>query len=563
MINENPRTGGQLVVDALLAHQVEAAFCVPGESYLEILDALYDCRDAISVITARHENGAANMAEAYGKLTGKVGICMVTRGPGACNASIGIHTAFQDSTPMIMLVGQVARPHLGREAFQEVDYEIMFAPLAKAVWQVERAEDVPAAMARAFHTALSGRPGPVVLALPEDMLREIAVVDDVPPLTVDQASPDAGDLQRLRHILGDAQRPLMMLGGGGWSAQARSHIESFAGANQIPVCTSFRRNDLFDNNHPCFAGEVAISPNPSLLQRVAEADVLLVVGARLGEMTTQGYTLLDEPKPRQDLIHVHTDAGELGRVYRPVLGICSGLETFATAAAALAPVDTDRHRQNVKQAHQEYLQGRQPDPYQGALDLGKVMAILHDKIGDDAIITVDAGNYSGWIQRFIPFSKGRRLLGPTSGAMGYGVPAAIAAQVAAPDRLTIGCVGDGGFGMTGQEIATAVQHGLKPIIVVFNNGMYGTIRMHQERRHPDRVIATDLTNPDYAALARANGAFGETVKTTEQFGPALERALQSGLPALLDLQMDADVITTRTTLQAIKRAHTTMPEKPE
>jgi len=554
LINENPRTGGQLVADALRIHGVDTAFCVPGESYLEILDALYDMRDEITVVTARHENGAANMAEAYGKLTGRAGICMVTRGPGACNASIGIHTAFQDSSPMIMLVGQVARPHLGREAFQEVDYVQMFTPLAKAVEQVGSAADVPDAMARAFQTARSGRPGPVVLAFPEDMLREIVVVDDVPPLAIENSEPDAGDMERLHHIVGDAKRPMMMLGGGGWTERAKADIQRFAEANDIPVCVSFRRNDLFDNNHRCYAGEVAIGPNPALLRRIGEADVLLVVGARLGEMTTQGYTLLEEPTPKQDLIHVHTDAKELGRVYVPSLGICSGMERFAGAAASLAAVSNDGRARRVSDAHNDFLQGRIPNPYDGALDLGAVMAVLEARLADDAVITVDAGNSSGWAQRFLSFGKNRRLLGPTSGAMGYGVPAVIAAQIVDPGRMAVCCLGDGGFGMTGQEIATAVKERIAPVILVFNNAMYGTIRMHQERRHPDRVIATDLINPDYAALARANGAFGETVKTTEEFAPALERALESGSPALLDLQIDPDVITTRTTLTAIKRA---------
>ena len=555
LTNEKPRTGGQLVADAMIVHGVDTAFCVPGESYLEILDALYDKSNAISVVTTRHENGAANMAEAYGKLTGRPGICMVTRGPGACNAAIGIHTAFQDSTPMIMLVGQVARPHLGREAFQEVDYEQMFAPLAKAVEQVNSASDVPEAMARAFQTAQSGRPGPVVLSFPEDMLRETAVVDDAQPYAIDTVRPDPGDLERLHRIVGDAERPILMLGGGGWTDKAKEDIQRFAEDNHIPVCTSFRRNDLFDNRHPAFAGEVAISANPALLQRIAEADVLIVVGARLGEMTTQGYTMLEEPKPKQDLIHIHADEKELGRVYQPALGICSDMESFAAAAAALNPTGSEHRHHRVVDANKEFLQGCQPNAYEGDLDLGKVMTVLEERLPDDAIITVDAGNYSGWAQRFLKFGPRRRLLGPTSGAMGYGVPAVIAAKVAEPDRVALCCVGDGGFGMTGQEISTAVQQGITPVILVFNNGMYGTIRMHQENRHPDRVIATDLANPDYAALARACGAFGETVKTTEEFAPALEKALQSGLPALLDLQMDADVITTRTTLNAIKQAH--------
>ena len=455
---------------------------------------------------------------------------------------------------MIMLVGQVARPHLGREAFQEVDYVRMFGALAKDVEQVDSAAAVPDAMARAFQTALSGRPGPVVLAFPEDMLRETAVVDDVSPLLIEKATPGGGELERLHHIVGDAERPVMLLGGGGWNEQAKADIQRFAEANNIPVCTSFRRNDLFDNTNACFAGEVAIAANPALLQRIGEADVLLVVGARLGEMTTQGYTLFEEPTPKQGLIHVHSDPKELGRVYQPVLGICSGMENFASAIASLGATGNSARQQRVRDARDDYQRGRQANPYEGGLDLGNVMASLEELLPDDAIVTVDAGNYSGWAQQFLSFGK-RRLLGPTSGAMGYGVPAVIAAKVAEPKRMALCCVGDGGFGMTGQEIATAVKEGIAPVILVFNNGMFGTIRMHQERRHPDRVIATDLVNPDYAALARANGAFGETVKKTEDFRPALERALKSGLPALLDLQMDPDVITTRTTLKAIKQAH--------
>ncbi len=554
MNSKNMRSGGQLVSDALLMQGADSVFCVPGESYLEVLDALYDAQNAIRVISCRHEHGAANMAEAYGKLTGKPGICMVTRGPGACNAAIGVHTAFQDSTPMILFIGQVGRPHLGREAFQEVDYVQMFSPLAKAVEQIENAQDVPEAIARAYRQALSGRPGPIVLALPEDMLRESCEAPEVPRVVIQSKQPGSGEMERLHRIVGDSVRPLMLVGGGGWSEQAREDIRAFAEANDLPTCCSFRRHDLFDNNHANFVGEMGIAPNPTLVKRLKQADLLLVVGARLGEMTTQGYTLLAEPSPDQTLIHVHADAAELGKVYKPDLAIHAGMQAFASAARNLATSHSDKRKAECQAGHQEYLDGRVPNPYEGPLDLGRVMAVVDEMLGDDGIVTVDAGNGSGWPQRFIPIGAHRRLLGPTSGAMGYGVPAALAAKAVYPERIVVGCVGDGCFGMTGQEISTGVKDGLKPIILIFNNAMYGTIRLHQERRHPDRVIATDLVNPDYAAVARASGAFGETVESTEEFRPAFERALRSGQLAVLDLRMDPDVITTRTTLSAIRQS---------
>lgn len=553
MNNNNMRTGGQLVSDALLVQGADTVFCVPGESYLEVLDALYDARNAIRVISCRHEHGASNMAEAYGKLTGKPGICMVTRGPGACNAAIGVHTAFQDSTPMILFIGQVARPHLGREAFQEVDYVQMFTPLAKAVEQIENAEDVPAAIARAYETALSGRPGPVVLALPEDMLRDSCEGPVVDPVVIESRQAGVGEMERLHHILAGSERPLMLVGGGGWPEQARADIIAFAEANNLPTCCSFRRHDLFDNDHPNFVGEMGIAPNPTLIERFKQADVLLVVGARLGEMTTQGYSLLEEPTPSQTLIHVHADNRELGRVYKPELAIHAGMSAFAAAAKDLAAVDSSHRKDHSEAARQDYLEGRIPSPYDGPLDLGRMMAVIDELLGEDGIITVDAGNGSGWPQRFVPIGAARKLLGPTSGAMGYGVPAALAAKSVYPERNVVCCLGDGCFGMTGQEISTAVKDGLNPVILIFNNAMYGTIRLHQERRHPDRVIATDLNNPDYAAVARASGAFGETIETTEEFRPAFEAALRSGKPAVLDLRMDPDVITTRTTLSAIAR----------
>ncbi|MBT3238004.1 MAG: thiamine pyrophosphate-binding protein [Rhodospirillaceae bacterium] len=552
---ENMKNGGQLIADALAAHGVDTVFCVPGESYLEVLDGLYDHTNDIRVVSCRHEHGAANMAEAYGKLTGKPGICMVTRGPGACNASIGVHTAFQDSTPMVLLIGQVARPHLGREAFQEVDFGQMFGPLVKRVEQIETAAGASDAIGRAMHDAVSGRPGPVVLSLPEDMLRETAPEAEFTPLAADFESPSAGDMERFHHMVGDCERPLMLVGGGGWTDKARADIVTYAEANAIPVCCSFRRQDIFDNTHDNFAGEMGIAPNPLLIKRMAAADLIIVVGARLGEMTTQGYTLLDEPKPTQEFIHIHTDAGELGRVYTPDLGIASAMEVFAEDASKLVPTVSAHRKEWLTSARQDYIQGRVPSPYEGALDLGHVMAELDDLLGNNAIVTVDAGNCSGWPQRFLTYGGGRRLLGPTSGAMGYGVPAAIAAKLHNPDHIVVGCVGDGCFGMTGQELTTAVAEGATPIILIFNNGMYGTIRLHQERRHPGRVIATDLLNPDYAAVARASGAFGETIEKTEDFRPAFERALRSGLPAVLDLRMDPNVISTRTTLSEVGESH--------
>lgn len=546
------RTGGQLVADSLKSHGVDTVYCVPGESYLEVLDALFDERNSIRLLTCRHEHGASNMAEAYGKLTGRPGICMVTRGPGACNASIGVHTAFQDSTPMILFVGQVGREHLGREAFQEVDYEKMFGPLAKHVEQIGHADDVPGVVARAFEIAVSGRPGPVVLALPEDMLRESSDTAMTEPVVVTHRRPEPGELERLHRILGDCERPMMLLGGGGWSEQARADIQVFAEVNNIPVCCSFRRHDLFDNNHPNFVGEMGIAPNPTLVERMKKSDMVLVVGARLGEMTTQGYTLLETGKLPFDFIHVHTDKRELGRVYAPDLDIHSGMAEFAAAAKQLAAVDSDYRKAHTEDARADYMAGRIPAPYDGRLNLGRVMAELDRSLGEDGIICVDAGNNSGWAQRFIPIGLKRRLLGPTSGAMGYGVPAAIAAKALYPKRTVVACVGDGCFGMTGQEISTAVLEGVNVVVLVFNNAMYGTIRLHQEKRHPDRVIGTDLRNPDYAALAEACGAFGATVETTEDFYPALEKALNSGKPAILDLRMDPDVITTRTTLSALR-----------
>jgi acetolactate synthase-1/2/3 large subunit len=547
-------SGGQLVVAALRAHGVRMAFSVAGESYLEVLDALYDAPE-IRLVTCRQEGGAAFMAEAYGKLTGEPGILLVTRGPGACNASIGVHTAFQDSTPMIVLVGQVARHQIDREAFQEVDFRKMYAPLAKWVTQIDMAERVPELLNQAFQVATSGRPGPVVVALPEDMLRELAAAAVAGPYHAVRAHPGAADLAELRRLVAATERPIMLVGGSGWSDAAAADIARFADANQLPVCSSFRRQDIVDNRLSAFVGDLGTGAAPALVERVKAADLVLAVGARIGEITSQSYTLLGIPDPGKTLIHVHAAAEELGRVFRPTLAIQSGMPEFAAAAAALEPIRAPRWGAWREAARAEYEAGLTPSafPTAPALDLGKVMSWLRERLPDDAIVTSDAGNFSGWPNRFLQYRRPGRQLGPTSGAMGYGVPAAVAAKLVHPERLVVGFCGDGGFMMTGQELMTALGEGVGPIILLFNNAMYGTIRMHQERRFPGRVVGTALRNPDFAALAAAYGGFGAVVARTEEFAPAFEAALASGRAAIIELRMDPEMITTRTTLSALRR----------
>ena len=552
--NLPPRSGGQLVVAALRAHRVDMAFSVAGESYLEVLDALYDAPE-IRLVTCRQEGGAAFMAEAYGKLTGKPGVLLVTRGPGACNASIGIHTAFQDSTPMVVLVGQVSRQQIDREAFQEVDFRRMFGPLAKWVTQIDVAERVPELLNQAFQVATSGRPGPVVIALPEDMLRDEASTAIVGPYRPVRANPGAEDMAELRRLLATAERPVVLVGGSGWTDAACADIANFAQANDLPVCCSFRRQDIVDNRLPCFIGDLGTGAAPALVSRIKAADLVLGVGARIGEITSQSYTLMGLPSTGKILIHVHPSAEELGRVFRPTLAIQSGMPEFAAAAAALAPIAGARWQGWQREARAEYEAGlvpTRPVPMP-PLDLGRVMVWLRERLPDDAIVTSDAGNFSGWPNRFLQYRRPGRQLGPTSGAMGYGVPAAVAATLVHPDRLVVGFAGDGGFMMTGQELTTALAEGAAPIILLFNNGMYGTIRMHQERRFPGRVIGTNLKNPDFVALARAYGGFGETVSRTEEFAPAFDEAVASKKAAIIELRMDPEMITTRTTLSAIRR----------
>jgi len=549
-----PRSGGQILVDQLRIQGVDLAFGVPGESYLDVLDALYDARDVLRFVICRQEGGAAYMAEAYGKLTGRPGICFVTRGPGASNAAIGVHTAFQDSTPMILFVGQVGGDFVEREAFQEVDYRRMYGPMAKWVAQIDRADRIPEYVSHAFHTACAGRPGPVVLALPEDMLTDKATVADAGPAKRVQAHPGDDQIRELMSLLGRAERPLLVLGGGGWTGEACAQIQRFAETASLPVGTAFRFQDLFDNRHPNYAGDVGIGINPRLAARVKESDLLIVVGARLGEMTTGGYTLVAAPRPAQKLVHVHAGAEELGRVYQADLPINSGMAEFADAVSQVGGLDATRWAGWTSTANADYREWIQPQPMPGALDLALAVRHLADTLPRDAIVTNGAGNYSGWVHRYYQYSPFRTELAPTSGAMGYGVPSAIAAKLVHPDRVVVSFSGDGCFLMNGQELATAVQYGADVVFIVVNNGMYGTIRMHQERDYPGRVSGSELRNPDFAALARAYGAHGEIVERTADFAPAFERAVTAGRPALLELRIEPDAITTRTTLSAIRAA---------
>ena len=545
------RTGGQLLVDALKIHGVDMVFGVPGESYLGTLDAFYDARDAIKFVLCRQEGGAANMADAYGKLTGRPGVCFVTRGPGATNASIGIHTAFQDSTPLVLFIGQVDGGFLEREAFQEIDFRRMYGPLSKWVAQIDRPERVPEMVSHAFHLAVSGRPGPVVLALPEDMQTMTATVPDAGCYQRVAAHPGAADMKNLRDMLAAAERPLMLVGGGGWSAEASSDMQAFATANALPVASTSRFQDVFDNRLPNYVGDVAVGMNPALMRRVREADLLLVAGPRLGEWTTTHYTLIDIPRPKQKFIHVHAGAEELGRVYQGDLLINAGMPEFAAAARALAPVKP-RWVEATKAARAELDAWQTPVPMPGALNMSEVMVWLRGRLPPETILTCGAGSYVVCLHRFYSYPGFRTYLGPSSGAMGYGVPSAVAAKLVHPDRPVVSFSGDGCFLMNGQELATAAQHNAKIIFIVINNGIYGTIRMNQESAFPGRVIATDLKNPDFVTLAHAYGLYAEKVETTAGFAPAFERAWSAKGPSLLELVVDPEGVVPHTTLAQIR-----------
>lgn len=566
------RSGGQLIVDALQIHGVDTIFGVPGESYLPVLDALHEHKtgqknqadgsaSTIRFIINRQEGGAANMADAYGKLTGKPGICFVTRGPGATNASIGVHTAYQDSTPMILFIGQVGNDFVEREAFQEIDYRRMFGTMSKWVAQIDRADRVHEYVARAFQIATSGRPGPVVLALPEDMLTQQVALAQIPvmrPYQPVQASPSQAQLAELAQRLAQAKHPLVLLGGGGWDSAACTALQKFAEQQNLPVACAFRFQDLFDNRHANYIGDVGIGISPKLAERIRQADLIIAVGPRLGEMTTGGYSLLQAPVPKQSLIHIHADALELGRVYQADMLINSGMPQIAAALAALPALGN--WQDNVQQGRADYAANQteaaifkdQNQP----LNLWEVVQELSRQVPADTIITNGAGNHTTWAHRYYRYGPMRTQLAPTSGAMGYSIPSGVAAKIVHPERTVVTFAGDGEFLMNGQELATAVQYRVGLVVLVFNNGMYGTIRMHQEREFPNRTLGTELHNPDFAALARAYGGSGEVVTHTEQFGAALQRALaftrERQLPALIELRYDGNLITPGATLETIR-----------
>ncbi|MGF1525274.1 MAG: thiamine pyrophosphate-binding protein [Candidatus Competibacterales bacterium] len=540
------RHGGQLLVDQLVIQGVERAFCIPGESFLAALDGLY--QSPIDLVVCRQEGGAAMMAEAHGKLTGKPGVAFVTRGPGATNASAGVHVAFQDSTPMVLFIGQVARHQRDREAFQEVDFKAMYGPLAKWVAEIDLPERIPEYLSHAFHLAQGGRPGPVVLALPEDMLSASVEAFDVPKATPVRSEASSDMVATVLEALEAAERPLVIVGGGGWSARAAADLARFAEGHALPVGTAFRCQDYLDNRHPAYGGDVGIGINPKLAARIAEADVLLVLGARLGEMTTGGYQRLRVPHPHQTLIHVHPDPDELGRVYRPQVALAVSPADLLARLAVQPGQPSPGRRERLAAARADYEAWQLPRETPGDLKLEQVIGHVSAVLPEDAIVTNGAGNYAAWLHRYFRYKIYRSQLAPTSGSMGYGLPAAVAAKLACPEREVICLAGDGCFQMTMQEFGTACQYGANIVVLIANNRQYGTIRMHQERHYPGRVSGTAMVNPDFAALARSYGAFGERVETTEAFPAALARARGAGKPAIVELLTDTRALSPGLTL---------------
>jgi acetolactate synthase-1/2/3 large subunit len=544
------RSGGKLLADALVAQGATHVFAVPGESYLDLLDGLYSVRNQIELITCRFEAGAVHMAEAHGKLTGKPGVAIVTRGPGACHASIGVHVAMQDSTPLILLVGQIPVIETDRETFQEVDYRKMFAPLAKWVTQIDDADRIPEIMAHAFDVAVSGRPGPVVVAISEEMQKDLVAVPDIGPADIMPAYPAPDSIPKMMALLAKAERPLAILGGSRWTPEGRAAIRDFLVANDIPTCVSFRRQGLFDGTSKHFVGDLGVGADGKLVAAAKEADLIFAFGTRMGEPVSQGYTLLDMAGATP-LVQVYPDQAEIGRVYRPALGITSDVNAFALALKGekVKKPKWGAWRKQVRAAREE--QAVAPD-YEGRINLAKALQALEKELPKDAIFTTDAGNFATWPTRFMHVKEGQDFLGPTNGAMGYGVPSAIGAAISFPDRQVICFVGDGGFMMTGQEIATAFHHGVAPIILVFNNSMYGTIRMYQERVYPERVSGTMLTNPDFSLFIQAFGGHGELVETTEELVPAYKRAVASGKPAIIEIRTNPEQVTNRATISDLR-----------
>lgn len=545
------RSGGQILVDQLCIQGCDRIFTVPGESFLAVLDALHDTPQ-IDTVVCRQEGGAAYMADADGKLTGRPGIAFVTRGPGATNASAGVHVAFQDSTPMILFIGDVARGDRDREAFQEIDFPAFFAPIAKWAARIEDARRIPEYVARAYRVATAGRPGPVVLALPEDMLRDAVETPDRPPVAPIAEAPDAGAVAALFELLKDAAAPVAIVGGADWSPRASQHFANFAYRHGIPVAAAFRRQDAIPNSCGVYAGNLGYGPNPSLQQRVRDADLILAVGPRLGEATTDGYTLITPDHPGQTLVHVHPDPNELGRVYHADLPVCADMGEFAELIDGWNDPDCVRFSAG-EQAHREWLDWSEPKPRPKKdgpvkLDLGPCVGAMRERLPANTIICNGAGNFSGWWHRYWRYGAMPTQLAPTSGTMGYGLPAAVGAAIRFPDRPVVCVAGDGDFLMNGQELATAAQCGVDLLVILVDNGSYGTIRMHQERDYPERICATELRNPDFAALARAFGGWADTVDATEQFAPALDRALGQRGIRLIHCRTDVEQISNATTI---------------
>jgi acetolactate synthase-1/2/3 large subunit len=545
------RTGGKLLADALVAQGVTHAFCVPGESYLDLLDGLYSVRNRLQLVTCRFEAGAIHMAEAYGKLTGKPGVAIVTRGPGACHAAIGVHVAQQDSTPLVLLVGQIPVEETDRETFQEVDYRRMFSPIAKWVTQIDDEKRIPELMAHAFDVAVSGRPGPVVIAISEEMQKRMANVPDIGPADVLPPHPAPDAVSRMMAMLGKAKRPLAVLGGSRWSDQGKADIRDFLLANDLPVAVGFRRQGIFDGTSENYVGDLGVGADPGLVAHAKDADLIIAIGSRLGETFSQGYTLLDMAGATP-IVHVYPEQSEIGRVYRPALGITADLNAFAAAAKAAAPIKKPAWGGWTRDLRATRMKQAAAPNYEGPLNLAQALQDLEKALPANTIYTTDAGNFATWPTRFMHVGAGQDFLGPTNGAMGYAVPSAIGAKIVYPERPVIGFVGDGGFLMTGQEIATAFHHSVNPIILVFNNQMYGTIRMYQERTYPHRVSGTALTNPDFARFIEAFGGHGEVVEKTEEMVPAVQRALASGKPALVEIRMNPEQVTNRATIADLR-----------
>ena len=542
MTKDNKKIGGHLLADQLCANGVDTIFCVPGESYLGLMDGLYNHRDQIKLITTRHESGAANMADAYAKLTNKPGICLVSRGPGATNASNGIHTAFQDSTPLILLIGQVSRNEREREAQQEIDYKEMFKPMAKYVAEINDADRIPEFISKAFYISQSGRPGPVVLSLPEDMLTDQTTSRTTSAPDIFQSSPTKSAMANLYERLKTAKRPIIIVGGNTWTKEAVNKLTKFVDENSIPVLTSYRAQDRFDNRNENYIGHSSYAIPPETRKKIEESDFILALGARLGEVTTQGYSTIKVPEPDQYLVHVHPDVNEIGSVYKPNIGIPSGMQEFTAALSSLPKIERPPWTEWCKSGRREYLEFIKPTPMSGSLNLSEVIAYLNETLGDDDIIIVGSGNNSQWVHRYYQYRDLGSQLVTTGGSMGYAVPAAIAAKLVYPKKTVVSFNGDGCFMMLGQEIINAVENELNPIFIIINNKKLGTIRMHQERNFPKRIIGTDILNPDFVALANAYGVDAYRVTDTKEFRSIFEKAKNSHNATLIDLVIEPNVL---------------------